>query len=514
MRSSVLSRCKGHEAADNTDPGQARNNNRRLVPLVSIRYMLEVMANLNRVLATLLVSAVAVVAAGNQAAAQTPTVVGANVPGTFGDASGHSAQSHLVFASASATWWVFTLTSFADSQGGTNHIVKSFYSSGPDLATATWVSAQDSPPAAAGQCCQFMGSGRALAIAYLNNNGSDVIHAEVAMAADGGNGRTAHIRATVGRNSITWAPWTYFDEPAAIWTLPRATSLGISSGKYIHSAGPILQQEVDANARKSMNPDTGSAWTSGFSSVSVIDNSMINACNAIAFGSLGSNVMVGVYDNGGGTSTCYNCGQTGAPEPNLTNLRYKKSNPDGSWPGVAVGGQGGGDGFVFSSDATINQNDWALVPVTTALLYVFRTTASGSGIDGARYNASTNNWSAVVTPPPAFTSNQKLKSGGGLFGATDGANVWLFFINSDTSNTILYSKFDGTSWTPWAAVPGTSTGSHVRNFIAGSAAVNNGQVGLIWTEGSTSFDLMTAPLPVTATARPPTPPTNLRIIRD
>ena len=41
---------------------------------------------------------------------------------------------------------------------------------------------------------------------------------------------------------------------------------------YLDFLDAVLQQEVDANARRSNNADTGATWTSGFSSVVVIDN--------------------------------------------------------------------------------------------------------------------------------------------------------------------------------------------------------------------------------------------------
>jgi hypothetical protein len=117
-----------------------------------------------------------------------PVAIGTRIAGTFADASGHSGQSHLVYAANSGVWWLLTLTSTADSAGGTNHIVKAFHSSGPDLATATWAAAANSPgasaPASSNCTTCFMGGGRALG-GVLNNSPADVVHAEVAMAADG-----------------------------------------------------------------------------------------------------------------------------------------------------------------------------------------------------------------------------------------------------------------------------------------------------------------------------------------
>ena len=422
-----------------------------------------------------------------------PTKVGTQIAGSFADATGHSGQSHLVYAANAGVWWLFTLTSAADSAGGSNHIVKAYRSSGADLATAVWTLAADSPGASVSAGFSPNGSmsgGRALGVVYVNNAPMDVVHAEVAMGADGQDGITGHIRARVTSTSITWETWNYHVEGAATWTVPRAVSLGLSTGKFIHSGGPTLQQEVDANARKSSNPDTGVAWTSGFSSVAVIDNSMLHQCNALTFAPLDSDIMLAVYDNGGGT------------EPALTNLRYKKSSAGGTWTGVVVGSQFGGDGNVFAATATIDQNDWTLVPLSTTAIRAYRRNAAGTGVDAAAYNVGSNNWSAAPAPP-ALAAGQAIKSGAGLFGATDGASTWLFAINTDAANSILYTTLNGTTWTPWSAVPGTDVGTHTRRFISGNPVVASGQIGLTWTEGSGPYDVFTAALATVPDATPP-----------
>src|SRR5436190_991286 len=44
-----------------------------------------------------------------------PVAIGGQIAGTFEDATGHSGQSHLVYAANARVWWLFTLTSNADS---------------------------------------------------------------------------------------------------------------------------------------------------------------------------------------------------------------------------------------------------------------------------------------------------------------------------------------------------------------------------------------------------------------
>ena len=422
-----------------------------------------------------------------------PAIVGTHIAGAFADASGHSAQSHLVYAANAGVWWLFTLASTADSVGGSTHVIKAYYSSSADLATATWTPAGDSPGAATSastNCVScFMGGGRALGVAYVNAAGADVVHAEVAIAADGQNGLTAHIRATVTANAIAWSGWSYHDEPAATWTLPRSVTLGASTGGYIHSAGPTLQQEVDANARKSIDAETGGASSGAFTPVSVIDNSMLHANNAFAFAALPADVMLAVYDNGGGT------------EPQLTNLRYTRSNADGTWSGVVIGSQSGGDGNVFATGAAIDQNDWTLVPVTTADIFAFRSNAAATGVDAAVYSPAANTWSPFPAPSP-FAAGQSFKRGAGLFGATDGASIWLFAICADAASTVIVTRHDAAGWTPWTAVPGTASGTHDRRYIAGYPRVSANQIGVIWTEGAGAYDVVATSLVAIDTVAP------------
>src|SRR5207237_6240983 len=140
--------------------------------------------------------------------------------------------------------------------------------------------------------------------------------------------------------------------------------------------------------------------------------------NAFAFAALPGDVMLAVYDNGGGT------------EPQLTNLRYKRSNADGTWSSVVVGSQSGGDGNVFATDAAIDQNDWTLVPVTVGDVFAFRSNAAATAVDAAVYSPTANTWS-LFPAPPAFENGHAFKRGAGLFGATDGATIALLATSAD-----------------------------------------------------------------------------------
>src|SRR4051812_26796375 len=478
----------------------------------------------------------------------TPVKIGTAISGSFNDATGHSGQSHLVFAPNANVWWLFTLTSAHDALN--DRTVQAYVSSGPDLGTATWTAAASSPTLGNvnGATSSLFAGGRSMAVALRSVGTTDFAHVFASAAFDGQASSNGHIRALLGATSITWqGPWDNPGLPlnaASEWNGPVGTgasglatnmawgtAVGISTGGFVHHFGTTMDQEVDCSVGRSTNADTTATWVNGFGqnvsptgnvgssppwTTAVIDKTMFNQCKVLAFAPLANDIMLAVYGNGG-TST--------VPQPNITNIRYTKSGTAGTWTNIPTNG-GGGDGNVFASTATINQNDWTLVPVTTTKIYVFRRSATGT-VEGRAYGAGGNNWGPLTAAPPSFGANQAMKPptpnsaiAGGLFGATDGTNVWLFVINSDASNSILFTKWDGAStWTPWAVVPGTNSGSHTRNFIAGYPTVKNSQIGLIWTEtGGTSFDVCAPSMSLSGGATPPggtatiTAPTNGAIL--
>jgi len=437
----------------------------------------------------------------------TPAKVGSLIAGTFNDATGHSAQSHLVYAPNAGVWWLFTLSSAHDSLG--DHTVRSYYSSGPNLTATTWTAAAPSPHLAnvGGATDSVFAGGRSLGAAVLNIGGIDYAHVFASTAYDGQTSSNGHIRARLGATSIAWGTWNNPGSPntASEWQGPDNSGhppsaapshsswgnvVGVSTGGFIHHSSVTMDQEVDCNAARSTTADVGAAWSNGFGSnrvgasppntTAVIDKSMTFQCKSLAFAPLASDVMLAVYSNGA------------AAQPYLTNLRFQRSGANGTWTNIAAAG--GGNGDVFTTNATVDSNDWTLVPVSTAAVYAFRRNASGTAVDGAKYLPASNAWSPMSPAPPSFAAGQMSRSGAGLFGASDGTNIWLFSINADGASSILFSKFNGAAWTPWATVPGTGSGTQTRSFIAGYPRVVGNQIGLIWTEGNTNFDVMTAAL--------------------
>ena len=461
---------------------------------------------------------ITVTTAGSTPPVTAPVKIGNQIAGTFRDATGHSGQSHLVYAPNAGVWWLFTLSSAHDALG--DRTVQTYVSSGPDLTTATWTAKTVSPTLANvnGATSSRLAGGRSLGVAVRSIGGADYAHVFASAAFDGQTSSNGHIRALLGTTAITWqGPWNNPGSPntASEWQGPLGTgnsssavktpwgnSIGISSGGYVHHFSVVMDQEVDCNIGRSTNPDIAATWTNGFGTntsptgrsgtsppwtVAVVDKTMTFECKVLAFAPLAADAMVAVYTNGA------------VAQPNATNLRFQRSGTGqtpttfGRWTNIPV--NGGGSGNVFSTTANIDANDWALVPVNHTTIYAFRKNGAGTGVDAARYPGVTGStWPALTPAPPAFGTGQAFKPGAGLFGATDGTSVWLFVINTDTANSILYTKFNGSSWTEWDAVPGTNTGTHSRGFISGYPTPNAGQIGLVWTEGSSTYDVFAAAL--------------------
>ena len=409
--------------------------------------------------------------ATDPAAGPAPVKVGNAIAGTFADATGHSGQSHLVYAPNAGVWWLFTLSSAHDALG--DRTVQSYVSSGPDLATATWSAKAVSPTLGNvnGATSSVLAGGRSLGVAVRSVGGVDYAHVFVSSAFDGQTSSNGHARATLGATTIAWGAWNNPGSPntASEWQGPLnsgnppsaaathtswGNSIGISSGGFIHHFSVTMDQEVDCAVGRSTNADTAATWTNGFGNnvsptgangtsppwtTAVIDKTMTHECKALAFAPLASDVMLAVYINGA------------VAQPNFTNLRFQKSGASGIWTNISAS-TGGGTGDVFSSAATINQNDWALVPVNTSTVYAFR--KNGVAVEGVSYSATApaGPWPAMAAQPPAFGGGQAFKPGAGLFGATDGTSIWLFSVNTDAANSILFTRFNGTSWTPWATV--------------------------------------------------------------
>ena len=201
--------------------------------------------------------------AGVQASTASPVPIGDLLAGNFKDATGHSAQSHLVYAVNSRTWWFFTLTSMLTRRG---------IESGREGVPVVGSGSRDRDMDCRGRQSARRGGKRELVpgrrpllgIAYLNNSPSDVIHADISMAFDGQDGRTGHVRAIVTGTSITWASWKSSTSPPPPGRCPREHRRRVQW--QVHSHRRADSSTGSGRERPKVRQRRfGGAWVSGFS---------------------------------------------------------------------------------------------------------------------------------------------------------------------------------------------------------------------------------------------------------
>jgi len=386
--------------------------------------------NLKIIFATVLIFAVAVYFfdRANQAKANSIVIVSS---GTVTDATGRPTQQHLIYAVNSATWWLFYIAS-----GSTTTLQTKFSS---DLTT--WNTGASFTLAHANG-----GEGLNFATSYANISSTDVVH--IAFSYNlGGSLTSNHIRATISGNTITYSTETVVGTASANESIDGPAIGFDSNNKIFHMSGFDLNgKDGDENIAYSTNADTGTAWTSGFGTVTNIFVAA-NVTESRYVANIGSSKAVDIFDNGSGTNV-------------FSDLEYN----------VITNGTAGTTTAMGLSVTSVNANDWG---ATTAGSNIYVAVRSGSNTyKFDKFSGST--FSAATAPP-----NQTSKSTAGIFLASDGTNVWMFVIDNDTPNTVRWNKFNGTSWGIWRPLEATTK---TRTFLSGYPKVVNGQIALMWEQ--------------------------------
>ena len=311
--------------------------------------------------------------------------------------------------------------------------VQAYVSSGPDLATATWTAATRQPDAR--QCrrrdqlaARRWPVARRGAADHLGRPTTCIVF--VSAAFDGQVSSNGHIRATLGAGSITWRGWDNPGSPnaASEWqgparhravhcalrpiTRPGAIRSAFRRGGFIHhfsvddgSGSRLRRWAVRRTPTRPRRGRTASARTRSDGkrdsppwTTAVIDKTMANECKVLAFAPLASRRDArGLQQRRHHDATDPPAHDIGQP---LTNLRYQKSGASGTWTNIPRR-PAAATATSSRPTATINQNDWALVPVSTTAIYAFRAKAGDAGVDGVSYNAAGNTWSPCRVRCPA-----------------------------------------------------------------------------------------------------------------
>lgn len=376
--------------------------------------------------------------------------------GTATAPTGRPGQSHLIYASNAALWWLFWVN------GGSQTTLRTAYSSNLSSwttgSTFTLSNNQD--------------RGTNLAVAYKNISSTDVVwivnnyHNSTNQPY-----KARYVRATISGTSITFGSETNVQADMTLTdtsNIEGGPIIGFASDNTIHIGQSMTDGSGtgwgNANLVSSTNADLGSSWTAGFSANSDMGNAAAYSANHAMLAQASKN-MLWIGDSGD-TATTY------------TDLRYKRAI---TWTATFTG-----SALASALGTAQDQNDWSAVRQDDT--HVHLVTRSGANTYVHRtFNGST--WAAG-----ASITNQNSKAGAGIFLTTNGTDVWLFIIDNDAANTVRYCQYStaGGTWGSWNALESTTK---TRTWLSGSQVAGNGNIAVIWSEvNGGNFDIVTTPL--------------------
>lgn len=386
----------------------------------------------------------------------------ATLAGTTG--SGLGTSRHIIFGINDNQYWAFGLTS-------TN--VLSSWSSPDGL---TWTAG-----ATHTLSHTHNSDGRNLTIGYQSINSIDTVLIyynyvsanvvwPVAVRATIQSGVIAYhstdtdltITTGVDSGALYWLGGSIEIDPTNHWII--GSSRVNNSGTYNYDNN-ARRSSADPGTAESATPVT---WT-GYD----IDNSDATESRSAYVVDTGSGTMGLLSDNGASSA-----GTTG-----ISWYTWSGS----SWSGTAD------NRLATGTISSIDKNDWGSVRVDPNDVHVVYR-SGGSSFVHRRWNGST--WSNG-DPIPAQAS----KAGGGIALGTDGVNVWLVVIDSDSANTIRTCIWDPAfnGWQSWLEVESSVA---TRTFVGVQRDLVANTLLPYWTEGS---DFVTVAFPTFAD--PPGPST-------
>lgn len=387
------------------------------------------------------------------------TLVGSATVGNVPSATGHSNASTLIYGVNSARWFFFVLTA-----GDTTH-VNVYVSSSNDLSSATWatIGTGTQSPVFNLSAVHTANDGRNFAIGYVNVGSTDVCYVLVGMTSTNVEDTQA-TRVTLTASVATWGTWVNQGGSGAVANTPDGSAVGVSSTVRAWLLDSRFTSDRDTAGIIATNVDAGSSWTAGWGAVSTLDNSQANTINSGALMPLASGFMLGLVDSGAVTAT-------------TTQHMFRKSSSATAWPANSAWSA------IFAGTITAaDKNDWAAVGVSTADVHVVRKKTSTAFEH--RRTADGVTWGTLVNITSTGITGHLAGSGIGL--ATDGTDVWLFVIDTDANKNVKYLHWTvGAGWdAAWSTL--TTSDTNVKNFISVAKSAGNSQVGVMWTENTST----------------------------
>jgi hypothetical protein len=360
--------------------------------------------------------------------------------GSVANATGFATQTHVVYATHAALWWLFWIDS---TQGQT---LQTSYS--PDFVQ--WTQGASLPLA-----LSHDGQGGNFSVAYADIGGTDVVHLTIgAHGTQGPNDQHhLHVRASINGSTVTFGgidDMSDINDPLTSDPDGPATFVDSHGNVWDASGWASFQGTGNEVAWPSVSADQGSSWPSGFGAqqgIFVAQGTTHARSFAVAGG--GAGALVALWDFADHT-----------PPTNVGWAQY-------------TGGTWTVPGAVFPLGSTQDPNDWDVGTLTDGHMHVVRRTLSGS-FDHIRYDGT--QWTTLAAPPvdPLGTI-----TGSGVVILVSGVRLAVITVAADPANSVRQIVWNQTAWGEWTTIEG-STAS--RGYVSGWSGAKNDAV--VWTEGS------------------------------
>ena len=372
-----------------------------------------------------------------------PTTVAIAAGGTVRAPTGNSQQTHLIHATHSGRWWLFTIDDLDTSAIYT-------YSS-PDFVTWTKGASLTLP-------FPHSKEGGNFTVAYADIGGVDVVHLGVSLVVNAANDRRHdHARATISGSTISFSvpeelaqvtnALTSYDNPDGCATVITADGHVMDlTGWAPYNGNPATTGNACSYVSQSV--DIGAAWAQGFAARGDIET-VPNAVNARIAIATGGGQVVSIWEGG-------------ENEPLASNLRSANGNGS-TWANQSS---------VFPPGHTMNANDWSAARLTNGEVHAVRRTTTQTYEHRKLVGTS---WSDGQTIPALNGAVD-----GGLVLLAIGTRLLMLTIADDSPTSVMASSWDaaGKTWSAWKMLEGANVS---RGFLSGFSA-QDGNAAVIWTQ--------------------------------
>jgi hypothetical protein len=359
--------------------------------------------------------------------------------GPIATGTGLAQQTHILYATHSARWWLFWIAAGQPQQLQV--------SSSPDFVT--WTAATPlALPAAHG------GIGGNFSATYADLGGVDVVHLTFSLHFAPSDSRHLHARATLSGGAILWGQPLQLTQIDSTLGDPDGPATMVMPDGHVWDSTGWAQYLGTGNevAWESSGTDQGTSWDGVFGGQQGIATAT-DTVNARALFTVGTGAdPFALWD-------------LGDQEPYPSNVGWSQNTIGWSlMPGI-----------VFPTGKMQSSDDWDAVLVSPTDLRVLRRTID-SNYDHLSYDGSS--WTTMAAPP----SDPGL-IGTGVVAISDGPRVAIVAIGSDPASSVRMTEWTGVSWSAWTTLDGFPA---QRGALSGWSST--GHAAVIWTEAPAGQD--------------------------